>query len=149
MTYTKIEKPLMHIIGIECRTSNASGQSFKDIPQHWERFYREDISSQIPHRISEDVVALYCDYVTDHTGAYSFVIGCPVSIAETVPEGMILKTIPSGNYALFQAIGDPSQSVVGTWQTIWNTDLSRTYSGDYEVYGTHSPEKVDIFVAVE
>ncbi len=58
MNYKIVKKPSMIIVGIECRTSNAPHAGPQDIPKHWGRFYNEEIKSQIPNKISEDVMAL-------------------------------------------------------------------------------------------
>ena len=152
-SHTITKKPSMSIIGIECRTSNAPDAGPKDIPAFWERFYSENIAGKIPNKTSEEIIALYCDYEGDHTQPYSIVIGCPVSSVDVVPDGMVVKTTPGGEYAAFSAIGDFPNSLIETWGNIWQTDLPRTYTGDYEVYGekfsSRSPQEVEVFIAVK
>jgi predicted transcriptional regulator YdeE len=151
---TVVQRPSMTVLGIECRTSNAPDAGVKDIPLHWERFLSQDVMSQIPNRASDEVIALYCDYEGDHTQSYSLVIGCPVSLVDVIPEGMVAKTLPAGAYAVFRAVGEHPQAVVETWGNIWQqTDLKRTYTGDYEVYGdkfvSGSPKEVEVVIAIE
>lgn len=152
--FTIIQKPAMTILGIACRTSNAPDQGTQDIPKLWGKFYGEDIMNQIPHKISNDVIALYCDYEGDHTQPYTLIIGCEVSAIDHTPSGMVAKTIPSGNYAVFKAMGEHPQSLIETWGHIWQlTHLQRTYTGDYELYGDrfflNSPKEVDVCIAIE
>ena len=152
-SHTIVEKPAIHIIGIDCRTSNAPNRGPHDIPKLWGRFYSEDIISRIPNKASNEVIALYCDYEGDHTQPYSVVIGCPVSSIDAIPEGMIVKTIPASSYAVFQAVGDYPTSLIETWGTIWSqTDLKRTYTGDFELYGdkftSQSPQELEVFIAI-
>lgn len=147
--YTIVEKPSIMIIGIACKTSNAPDAGPQDIPKLWGQFYGEGVSDQIPNKISSEVIALYCDYEGDHTQPYSLVIGCPVSSLGTVPEGMVAKIIPAGRYALFHAVGEFPANVIDTWGTIWQTELKRTYTGDYEFYGEKSPKEVDVLIAIE
>jgi len=147
-----IQKDAVTIIGIECRTSNSPGKGSHDIPKLWERFYKEDILSKIPHIASKEVFALYCDYEKDHTKSFSVVIGCPVSSTDQIPEGMVVKTIPAGSYALFRAIGKHPKAVIETWGEIWQSDLKRTFTGDFEIYGekfTKNPQEVQVLIAVE
>ncbi len=150
---TIIKKAEILLVGIDCRTSNDAGAAMNDIPALWERFYSENIISQIPDKASEDVIALYCDYEGDHTRPYSVVIGCPVRTLDNVPEGFVAKKIPGGTYALYRAIGEHSQALIETWGEIWKSDLPRTYTGDYELYGkkftSGSPQEVEIFIALE
>lgn len=151
--YTLIEKPSIQIIGIECRTSNHSEAGPVDIPKHWEKFFNQGIMDQIPNKISKDILALYCDYEGDYTQPYSLVIGCAVSSVDFVPEGMVVKIIPNGTYAMFRAVGEHPKSLIQTWETIWQqTNLKRTYAGDYELYSekfSHYPQEVEVFIAVQ
>ena len=143
----------MAIMGIQCRTSNSPGAAINDIPALWGRFSSEDVFSKIAGKVSDEVIALYCDYEGDHTKPYSVIIGCPVGDFNEVPKGMVAKSIPGGTYALFRAIGEHPKAIVETWGEIWQTDLPRTFTGDYEVYGrkfhsTTSPE-VEVFIAID
>ncbi len=151
--YTVIKKPSINVIGIECRTSNAPENGPQDIPRLWGRFYGEDIINKIPNKASNEVIALYCDYEGDYTQPYSIVIGCPVTSLNNIPEGMVAKTIPAGSYAVFRAIGEYPTSLIETWGNIWQTELKRTYTGDYEFYGekfsSGSPQEVEIYIAIE
>ncbi len=151
--YKTIHNPERIIIGIECRTSNAPEAGPIDIPKHWEKFFRDNIMNQIPDKCSDEIIALYCDYEGDYTEPYSIVIGCTVNSLSQIPEGMVYKTIPEGNYVLFRAVGEHPKTLIETWRTIWNTPLKRTYTGDYEYYGdkfmSGSPQEVEIFIAIE
>ena len=148
-----VEKPSITVIGIECRTSNAPEDGPQDIPRLWAQFYSEDIINKIPNKASKDVVALYCDYEGDFTSAYSLVIGCPVTSANNIPEDMVAKIVPAGSYAVFRAVGEYPASLIETWGRIWQTNLKRTYTGDYEYYGekfsSGTPQEVEIFIAIE
>lgn len=152
--HTIVQKPALSVIGITCRTSNAPAEGPHDIPKLWGKFYSEDILNRIPNRVSDEVVALYCGYEGDYTQPYSIVIGCPVSSFDVIPEGMVAKTIPAGSYALFRAVGDYPKSLVDTWGEIWQqSNLKRTYTGDYELYGekfvSGSPKEVEVFIGIE
>lgn len=153
IAYSVIKKPEIIVIGIECRTSNAPDAGVYDIPRLWQQFFSENIKTQIPNKISDEIIALYCDYESDHTQNYSLVIGCAVSTIEELPEGMIAKTIPVGSYAVFSAVGEYPDCLIETWQSIWQTDLKRTYTSDYEFYGdkflTAELKEVDVFIAIE
>lgn len=146
-----VQQSSILIIGIECRTSNATEAGPQDIPKLWGRFFSEDIISRIPNKISNDIIALYCDYEGDYTQPYTVVIGCRVSTSHTIPKGMVLKIIPASSYAIFQAIGEHPKALIETWGKIWQEqDLERTYTGDYEVYNEFNkfPQEIDVYVAV-
>lgn len=149
-----VKKPVVRVIGISCRTSNAPEAGPQDIPKLWGRFYSQDIISRIPNKTSNEVIALYCDYEGDYTQPYSVVIGCPVNSTDTIPEGMVAKTIPASSYAVFHAIGEHPKALVETWGKIWQEpNLERTYTGDYEVYSekfsSKSPEEIEVYIAIQ
>lgn len=152
-SYEVVQKPAIQVIGIDCRTSNAPEAEPQDIPKLWRRFYGEDIVNRIPNKTSNEVIALYCDYEGDYTQPYSVVIGCAVSSVDTIPEGMVAKTIPASSYAVFRAIGEHPKALIETWGEIWQEpDLERTYTGDYELYNEqfflNSPQEVAVYIAV-
>ncbi|MCH9630414.1 MAG: hypothetical protein S4CHLAM37_04130 [Chlamydiia bacterium] len=152
MTEFEIKKKnSMMVVGIELRTSNEPDAGPVEIPQHWEKFYKNNIMEKIPNKSANEVVALYCDYEGDHTKPYSLVIGCPVSSIDHIPEGMVAKIIPETSYAVFDVSGEFPKSLVETWGKIWRTKLDRTFSYDFELYGSEfgSTQKLDVYIAVK
>lgn len=150
--YTIIQKPPVTVVGIECRTSNAPDAGPQDIPRLWGEFHSHEIANQIPNKASNDVIALYCDYEGDYTQPYTLVIGCPVKNVDSIPEGMVAKTVPGGAYALFRSVGEYPATLIETWGEIWQTELKRTYSGDFEFYGEKflsTPKEVEVLIAIE
>lgn len=137
------------VIGIECRTSNNPDAGPHDIPRHWQRFYTENILSQIPSKAESEVIALYCDYEGDYTKPYSLVIGCQVTSIRKIPEGMVAKIVPASTYAVFRAVGEFPKSLIETWKKIWQTNLERTYTGDFEVHGERSSKEVGVYIAIK
>ena len=150
--FTKIHQPSRKVIGIECRTSNNVHAGPQDIPQLWEKFYANHIQKKIPNKVSEEIIALYCDYEGDYTKPYSCVIGCLVNSLDQIPLEMVGKKIPESTFALFHVKGNFPTSLIDTWQTIWHSNLKRTYTGDYELYGDKflkTPKEMDVLVAIE
>ena len=151
--YTTTEKSEMIVIGIACRTSNLPEAGPKDIPRLWERFYTEGVFDKIPNKASDDVIALYCEYERDFTLPFTCVIGCAVTSMDQIPEGMVAKKIPVSKYAQFAVAGEFPNSLINTWGLIWKTDLQRTYTGDFEMYGKDFAadplKKMDVYIAVE
>lgn len=143
------------VIGIEARTSNALEMSFEGvIPEQWGRFMREDLAGKIPNRADSDIIALYTDYDSDDSGMYTVVLGVRVTCADEIPEGMVLRNVPSSRYAIFPSARGPAARVVfETWQKIWKAnDLNRSYQADFEVYGAEAADprdcRIDIYVGV-
>ena len=142
------------IIGIAVRTTNENGQAAKDIPALWNRFIAEEIAAMIPGKKDQSIYCVYTDYEKDHTRPYTTIIGCRVDNLKNIPEGMVGKTFHEQNYSMHTAMGNLLQGAVyNEWVKIWNSDLSRTFTADFEVYGDKAtyPENaaVDIFIAVK
>jgi predicted transcriptional regulator YdeE len=142
------------VIGISVRTTNENGQSSQDIPALWNKFMTEGIAEQIPNKIDPSIYCIYTDYEKDHTKPYITILGCKVSTLDNIPNGMVGKTFETATYAKHIAKGNILQGMVfNEWAKIWNSDLDRTFTADFEVYGekAQNPEnaEVDIFVAVK
>lgn len=141
------------VIGITVRTTNENGKAAQDIGQLWNQFMTEGILAKIPHKIDENILSIYTHYVGDHTQPYDTILGCKVSSLATIPAGMIGQSFGGGTYVQFVAKGDLTKGLVyNTWLSIWETELDRVYSADFEVYGEKAQNpaeaEVDIFVAV-
>ena len=142
------------VIGISVRTTNENGQAGQDIPALWSKFMSEGILEKIPNKIDNSIFCIYTEYEKDHTKPYTTILGCSVLSLENIPNEMVGKTFDEANYAKYIAKGNIMQGMVfGVWTKIWNSDLDRTFTADFEVYGEKSqnPEnaEVDIFVAVK
>lgn len=142
------------VVGIKVRTSNEDGKAAQDIPALWERFFAENILDKIPNKVNNEILSIYTNYESDHTKPYDTVLGCKVSSFENLPEGLEMATFDVGTYATFQAKGNLDEGVVyNEWAKIWNTDLKRKYTADFEVYGENAADRtnatVNIFVALQ
>ena len=142
------------VIGITVRTTNENGQAGIDIPKLWNKFISENVLSKIPNKITEEIYAIYTAYESDYTKPYTTVLGCKVSSLTLIPKGMKSFTFQGGNYQKFTAKGDLTQGVVyQEWSRIWNLDLTRAYTADFEVYGKKAQNQqnaeVAIFVALD
>ncbi|UTN05249.1 effector binding domain-containing protein [Flavobacterium bizetiae] len=142
-----------NVIGISIRTTNEDGQSGKDITSLWNKFMTEEIQGKIPSKVSEDIFCIYTDYEKDHTKPYTTILGCKVESLDNIPEDMVGKTIESADYEELIAKGNLSEGTVyNKWLEIWNSDLNRSFTADFEVYGskTQNPEnaEVDIYIAL-
>ncbi len=141
------------VIGISVRTTNENGKSAKDIGELWNKFITEEILAKIPNKEDDTIYSVYTEYESDHTKPYTTILGCKVKNTGSVPDGMITKIIKGGNYVKFVSKGDLTKgSVYKTWSKIWNTDLEREYSTDFELYSEKiqnpNDAEVDIFVAI-
>ena len=134
MNKLKIE-PFM-IIGISVRTTNENNQAAKDIGDLWGRFMSQNILGEIPNKIDSTIYSLYTDYESDHTKPYTTILGCKVSNLHSIPDGMIGKSFDGGNYVKLSAKGDLMKGlIVNKWTEIWNMNLDRAFTADFEVFG--------------
>ncbi|MDG4655210.1 GyrI-like domain-containing protein [Chryseobacterium arthrosphaerae] len=142
------------VIGIAVRTTNENNQAAKDIPVLWEKFMSEDILNAIPNKIDTMIYSVYTDYEKDHTKPYTTMLGCKVENLDHIPEGMVGKSFEGGNYIRFTPKGNLAEGlVINEWNKIWNMDLGRVFTADFEIYGEKarnpSEAEVDILIAVE
>lgn len=147
-----IEK--FNIIGISVRTTNENGQSGQDIPALWNKFMSEGIAEKIADKLSNDIICVYTDYEKDHTKPYTTILGCVVESLDSIPEGLIGKTIAGHHYEKFIAKGNLADGVVyNEWLKIWDSGLNRTFTSDFEIYGEKAQDRenaeVDIFIAIQ
>ena len=143
-----------NIIGLAIRTTNENGQSAKDIPQLWNTFLSENIIAQIPDKIDTAIYCIYTGYEKDHTKPYTTILGCKTTSLNNLPQGLTGRSFPGGNYTICTASGKITDDIVfQEWIRIWNSNIPRAYTADFEVYGekTQDPENagVDIFIAVK
>lgn len=142
------------LIGISVRTSNANGQSAKDIGELWNTFMSENILQKIPNRIDDAVYSVYTNYEGDHTKPYDTILACKVSTLDEIPEGMVGQAFDSGSYVKVVSKGDLREGLVyNAWLDIWKMDINRNYRADFEVYGpkAQNPKdaEVEIYVGVK
>ena len=142
------------IIGISVRTTNEHGQAAKDIPALWNQFIAEGIAEKIPNKTDHSIYCIYTEYEKDHTKPYTTIIGCKVTALNTIPIGMVGKTFNEQNYLVHTAKGNLMEGAVyDEWVKIWNANLPRIFTADFEVYGEKAQDaanaEVDIFIAVK
>ena len=142
------------VIGISVRTTNENNQAAKDIPVLWENLMNEDILNRIPNKTDNTIYYIYTDYEKDHTKPYTTILGCKVENLDHIPEGMVGKSFDGGDYIKFTTKGDLAKDlVINEWLKIWEMDMDRAFTADFEVYGEKaqnpSDAEVDIFIAVK
>ena len=141
-----------HIIGISVRTTNVNNKALKDIGELFGNFVGQNIMEKIPNKMAEDIYCVYTDYESDFNGAYTAIVGCKVSSLNDIPTGLIAKAIPDSKYQVYRSTGKLSVSLSKTWEGIWNTDLNRRYSADFDIYGEKAIDyenaEVDTYVAI-
>ncbi|EZH73785.1 transcriptional regulator [Aquimarina atlantica] len=142
------------LIGIEIRTTNENQQASKDIADLWQHFLGDHILEKIPNKEDNTIYSLYTEYESDHTKPYTTILGCKVTSLEKIPEGMVGKSFDGGTYIKSSAKGDLMKGlIVNHWSKIWEMDLDRVYTADFEVFGekaqNSSDAEIDFYVAIK
>ena len=159
--YVQIEGLEMHhtierqkkkfFIGLELRTDNQ--KCSLEMPAHKERFFNQNILAGIPNKINGNVLAVYTDYEGDYTQPYSWILGAEVSSLDEIPAGLVGKVIPESKYAVFTTSGEFPQGLIAAWQAIWQSNLSRSYTADFELYSSNfDPQRhpeVKVYIAIK
>jgi predicted transcriptional regulator YdeE len=151
--------PGFYVVGIAARTSNANEMAGNGkIGDVWYTFLQPDLVAKIPNKIGVDLVAVYTEYETDHTGHYTYLLGLPISSAEALPSNLIVKHVPPGRYAVFSSgRGRITEVVQEVWQRIWAMSPeelggTRAFQTDFEIYDqrTADPEnaQIDVYVGL-
>lgn len=142
------------VIGITVRTCNADGSAARDIPELWNRFMAANITAKLSNIAGPEIYSIYTDYEGDYTQPYTTLIGYKVAHLDQVPEGLTGIMIGGGNYEKRTVKGNLHKGLVyDAWVDIWNSDLQRAYTADFEVYGAaaQNPEDaaVDIYISLQ
>ena len=149
MTNPEISLGEIPLIGIEIRTNNASKMDISDL---WQRFYANGIQDRIANCTDSRLFGVYSHYESDHNGDYSYMIGCPVSELNNIPQGMVGRKIPAQSYHVARAKGALPDALTDTWHGIWQSDIKRAFSYDFEIYDDRANDannaEVDVFVAL-
>ncbi|KAF5044704.1 Integron-associated effector binding protein [anaerobic digester metagenome] len=147
MNYKIVTLGEKKVVGVAARTGNMEPDMQTVIGGLWQQFYQGNVCEKIEVKVSDYAYGIYSDYKGE---TYQVTVGAEVSeFSEN--EGLISLIIPKGRYAKFQIVGDMVKDVANAWVQIWQMDLKRIYTADFEEYvaydGTNST--VNIYIAVE
>lgn len=149
MNYEIVELEEKIVEGIWIKTTNENGQSMQDIGELWNRFFTQGVYDKIEGKVNNKTIGLYTEYEKDYTKPYTFMVGVEVDHKENKE---MVKIIPKGKYAKFVIIGDVQKAVGTLWETIWQMDLDRTYTGDFEEYQNNSQnlqeQEIHVYIAI-
>ncbi|MCD7971868.1 MAG: effector binding domain-containing protein [Candidatus Azobacteroides sp.] len=150
----KVQVKPFCVVGISVKTTNENNQGAKDIPELWQKFMDENVLEKIPNKVDHTIYCIYTDYEGDHTKPYVTFLGCKVENLDHIPQGLTGRKFDGGNYLKFSAKGNLAEGlVIKEWIEIWNMDLDRGYTADFEVFGkkAQNPEnaEIDFYIAVK
>jgi predicted transcriptional regulator YdeE len=140
----EIELPGRRFAGL---TTRVSPNDPYVIPALWDRFRADTTVPRIPDRVNNGAtVAVYTEYESDYTGAYTMLVGYEVTADAEVPAGVRVIEVPPQKYAVILAQGKLPEAVQQAWQWVWASTLDRAYTADFDEY--LGPEDVRVHVAI-
>ena len=153
MKYEVVELEEKVVVGIKIKTTNQEGKAMQDIGFTWQKLFANGIYEKIENKVNHKTIGLYTQYEGDYTKPYTFIAGAEVSKEVEKKEEIESIVIPKGKYAKFILIGDVQNSVGQAWQEIWNMDLKRKYTCDFEEYQNNSEDmlkqEIHIYIALD
>ena len=153
MKYEIVELEEKVIVGIKIKTTNKDGKAMQDIGMTWQKLFANGIYEKISNKVNSKTMGLYTEYEGDYTKPYTFIAGAEVSKEVQIGEELESIIIPKGKYAKFIITGDVQNSVGQAWQEIWNMDLKRKYTCDFEEYQNNSEDmlkqEIHIYIALD
>lgn len=137
--------PAFDVTGFQIRTSNANAMD--TIGPLWGRVHEQGLG-----RAGKDgaqrLYAVYSNYESDHNGEYDFMIGTATQPDDDAPDGQTHQRIPDGRYAVVTARGEIPGALIETWMKIWESDLPRAFTSDFEIHDPNTPGEVEIWLSV-
>lgn len=148
MDYEIVELEEKKILGVSARTKNSDPNMGMVIGSLWNKLYNEGVYNKITNKVNEKAIGLYSEYQDDFNSEYSVTVGCEVSRAEDIGEGIVYKIIPKGKYAKFIVRGHMQRAVCEFWEKLWDMDLDRSYISDFEEYQNADENNAEIHIYI-
>lgn len=152
MKYEIVELKEKVVSGIEIKTTNQDEKSMQDIEKTWQKLFLEGIYEKIQNKSNIKTIGLYTEYEGDYTKPYTFIAGAETNQNMEGNNEIVSKIIPKGKYAKFVITGDVKNAVRQAWQEIWNMDLKRKYTCDFEEYQNNAKnmqQEIHIYIAIK
>lgn len=157
-----ITKPAFHIIGYELKTKNVNGQNNKDIPEFWQVYLQKKLFENIPNPLNCKEELGICTDFSPETGEFVYVIGMEVPEGTAAPEGLVYRTFPEMEYAVFTTPGSDDATFSNSIQSTWNYIFTEWFPGsgyehagvlDFELYDERchgmNNKVIDIYIPVK
>ncbi len=146
MNYEIVNLEEKTVVGVSATTSNSNPKMGKIISGLWEKLYHGGVYETIKNKVNEYAIGLYSDYTNDE---YCVTAGNEVSKADN--KNLTVKIIPAGKYAKFSIHGHMERAVAEAWGEIWQMDLDRSFTGDFEEYlnSDFDNADIDIYIALK
>lgn len=146
MNYEIVNLKEKVIVGVSVATSNEDPKMTEKIGKLWVDLYQGGVNAKIRNKVNEYAIGLYSDYSEN-----GYIVTAGNEVAKSENDEFVTKVIPAGRYAKFSVHGDMEKAVAQAWGEIWNMDLDRSFTGDFEEYLNSDFENadIDIYIALK
>lgn len=149
MNYEIVDLTEKLVEGVAVRTTNTP-EGMQKIGALWGNFFTSGAINNIENSVNAYTIGLYTEYEGDFTKPYCFMAGKEVSKPSVTLQERVVKKIPAGKYAKFKVQGDMQEAVGKFWTDLWNMQLDRKYSSDFEEYRgeVNGTNEIYIYIAL-
>jgi predicted transcriptional regulator YdeE len=134
-------------------TSSPDSDPGPAIGDLWRRFLAEGAAERIPARVTPLLYGVYSGYAGDHLGEHTLLVGGESESTDPVEEPFRAVDVPAAEYLVFAAEGTMPDALIETWTGIWKyfeaSAERRAFTVDFEIHDPRTPERVDVYIAVE
>lgn len=104
-------------------------------------------------KLDSTIYSLYTDYEADQTIPCTVILAFKVSTLDDIAENRTGESFAGGEYIKTSAKGDIKKGLlVNNWSEIWEMDLDRAFTADFEVFGekAQNPDnaETDFLIAI-
>lgn len=151
MDYELVNIEQKIVVGVSADTSNDDPKMGETIGGLWVKLYQEGVNATIKNKVNEYAIGLYSDYVENADKCLSYCVTAGNEVSQAENDELTVKVIPAGKYAKFSVHGHMETAVAEAWRKIWQIDLDRSFTGDFEEYLNSDWENadIDIYIALK
>lgn len=147
MQYEVVELKERTVVGVMAKTNNFAADMGQVIGGLWQQFYG-GIYTEITNKVSDKALGIYTDYEGDEKADYHVIVAYEVEKADKIPAGTIKRVLPAGKYAKFIVKGHMQKAVAKFWQELWQMNLPRAFTCDFEEYQNGDMEHGEIHIYI-
>jgi len=146
MNYEIVTLEEKTVVGVSTITGNMEPDMGEKIGELWKDIYERGIYETIQNKANAHAIGLYSDY-----NGTKYCASAAIEVSKNANPELTAKTIPAGKYAKFSVKGNMYEAVANAWQEIWEMDLDRSFTADFEEYLNDDMEnaEIDIYVALK
>ena len=148
MNYEIVTLEEKTVAGLTARTNNAAPDMGQVIGRLWQQFYADGVHAQLPNKKNEKALGIYTDYEENENADYTIMVASEIANNDTLPDGVVKRVIPTGNYAKFVVKGHMQKAVAEFWQELWKMNLPRAFTYDFEEYQNSDMEHAEIHIYI-